>query len=210
MKTIDKLRVLLGIVKNTFSKKTTENGIEIFYDGDDLVVDAVVYDAEGNAIPDGEYTDGDTIYTIKDSKVASITEKEEVKEVEKEEVVEVENACGDDEEKKIETAEEEVVEEKEEVTEEKVEEPKTDEPTTTELLGRIEALEKAFEEMFLVVKDMKEKETENITKQEEIIREFSQIKRSPTAESITKDNSTKEFNGKMTLSDKLNFLKENK
>lgn len=209
MKAIDKLRVLLGIVKNTFSKKTTENGIEIFFDGDDLVVDTVVYDAEGNAIPDGDYTDGDTIYTIKDSKVASITEKEEVKEVEKEEVVEVENACGDDEEKKIETAEE-VVEEKEEVTEEKVEEPKTDEPTNTELLGRIEALEKAFEEMFLVVKDMKEKETENITKQEEIIREFSQIKRSPTAESITKDNSTKEFNEKSSLSDKLNFLKQNK
>lgn len=209
MKAIDKLRVLLGIVKNTFSKKTTENGIEIFFDGDDLVVDTVVYDAEGNAIPDGNYTDGDTIYTIKDSKVASITEKEEVKEVEKEEVVEVENACGDDEEKKIETAEE-VVEEKEEVTEEKVEEPKTDEPTNTELLGRIEALEKAFEEMFLVVKDMKEKETENITKQEEIIREFSQIKRSPTAESITKDNSTKEFNEKSSLSDKLNFLKQNK
>lgn len=209
MKAIDKLRVLLGIVKNTFSKKTTENGIEIFFDGDDLVVDTVVYDAEGNAIPDGDYTDGDTIYTIKDSKVASITEKEEVKEVEKEEVVEVENACGDDEEKKIETAEE-VVEEKEEVTEEKVEEPKADEPTNTELLGRIEALEKAFEEMFLVVKDMKEKETENITKQEEIIREFSQIKRSPTAESITKDNSTKEFNEKSSLSDKLNFLKQNK
>lgn len=203
MKTIEKLRVLLGIIKEKFSKKVTEEGIEIFYDGetDDLIEGVTVYDAEGNVIPDGDYTDGETIYTIEGSKVVKVTEKEKV--------VEVENACDDAEEKKVEAAEE-VVEEKEEtVEEEKVteEEPKPVEPTTEELVKRIEEIEKVMGEMFQTIMEMKEKTNQSITKQEEIIREFSAMHHSPTVESITKDNSNKQYGEKMTMADKLNFLK---
>lgn len=213
-KAIEKIKVLLSIVKDKFSKKETVDGLTVYYDGDEIAVDTVVYDEEGNPIPDGEYSDGENVYKVVDSKVVEIEKVE--KEVEKEEVeVEVENACGDGEEKKVEAEEvekkEEVeeVEKKEEVEEKPVEtaeEPTS--PTTEELQARIEELEKGFEEMFAVVMEMKEKQVENINKQEEIIREFSAISKSPTAESITRDNSNKIYtNSKMSISDKLNFLK---
>ena len=216
-KAIEKIKVLLSIVKDKFSKKETVDGLTVYYDGDEIAVDTVVYDEEGNPIPDGDYSDGEDIYTIVDSKVTEIKPVEkEVEEVEKEEVVKVENACGDENEKKVEAEEvekkEEVeeVEKKEEVEEKPVEtaeEPTS--PTTEELQTRIEELEKAFEEMFAVVMEMKEKQVENINKQEEIIREFSAISKSPTAESITRDNSNKIYtNSKMSISDKLNFLKK--
>lgn len=214
-KAIEKIKVLLSIVKDKFSKKETVDGLTVYYDGDEIAVDTVVYDEEGNPIPDGDYSDGENIYTIVSSKVTEIKPVEkEVEEVEKEEVVKVENACGDEDEKKVEAEEvekkEEVeeVEKKEEVEEKPLETAEVASPTVEELQTRIEELEKAVEEMFKVILEMKETQTENINKQEEIIREFSAISKSPTAESITRDNSNKIYtNNKMSVSDKLNYLK---
>lgn len=210
MKALDKIKVLLSIVKGKFSQ-VESNGLRIYYDGDELAVDTVVYDEEGNPIPDGEYSDGEKVYVIKDSKVVEIKEKEVEKEVEEEEVVKVENACGDEEKKKVEAAETETETTETETTET---ETPTDEPTVDERVStletRIDEMQKGIEDLFAVIMEMKEKQTEVENKNEEIIREFSAISKSPTAESITKDNSSKIYNETKSISDKLNFLKNNK
>lgn len=214
MKALDKLKVLLSIVKGKFSEVESD-GLRIYFDGEELVVDTVVYDEEGNPIPDGEYSDGEKVYVIKDSKVVEIKEKEVEKEVEEEEVVKVENACGDEEKKKVEAAETETETETTETeketteTEETPTEPTVDERVST-LETRIDEMQKGIEDLFAVIMEMKEKQTEVENKNEEIIREFSAISKSPTVESITKDNSSKIYNETKSISDKLNFLKNNK
>lgn len=216
MKALDKLKVLLSIVKGKFSEVESD-GLRIYFDGEELVVDTVVYDEEGNPIPDGEYSDGEKVYVIKDSKVVEIKEKEVEKEVEEEEVVKVENACGDEEKKKVEAAETETETTETETTEKETtetEETPTDGPTVDErvevLETRIDEMQKGIEDLFAVIMEMKEKQTEVENKNEEIIREFSAISKSPTVESITKDNSSKIYNETKSISDKLNFLKNNK
>lgn len=212
MKALDKLKVLLSIVKGKFSEVESDR-IRIYFDGEELVVDTVVYDEEGNPIPDGEYSDGEKVYVIKDSKVVEIKEKEVEKEVEEEEVVKVENACGDEEKKKVEAAETETetteTEKETTETEETPTEPTVDERVST-LETRIDEMQKGIEDLFAVIMEMKEKQTEVENKNEEIIREFSAISKSPTVESITKDNSSKIYNETKSISDKLNFLKNNK
>lgn len=212
MKALDKLKVLLSIVKGKFSEVESDR-LRIYFDGEELVVDTVVYDEEGNPIPDGEYSDGEKVYVIKDSKVVEIKEKEVEKEVEEEEVVKVENACGDEEKKKVEAAETETeTTETEKETTEK--ETTTDGPTVDERVStletRIDEMQKGIEDLFAVIMEMKEKQTEVENKNEEIIREFSAISKSPTVESITKDNSSKIYNETKSISEKLNFLKNNK
>ena len=167
-KITDKIKILLGIAKRTFGKVTTENA-EIFFDGDELAVDTKVYDENGDAVADGEYSDGVKIYTIKDSVVTDIRPIEEPKE---------------------------------EVVEESIE------PTVT-LDERVAALEELVEALFNEIREMKVREVEQAAKNENIIREFSCMKRSPSAESITKDNKAeKEFTCEGTKSDRLKALKD--
>jgi hypothetical protein len=205
-KITDKIKILLGIAKRTFGKVTTENA-EIFFDGDELAVDTKVYDENGDAVADGEYSDGVKIYTIKDSVVTDIRPIEEPKE----EAVE---------EEKTETTETtETTEEKEEVTEELEDETITEEvkeevveasiePTVT-VDERVAALEELVEALFNEIREMKVREVEQAAKNENIIREFSCMKRSPSAESITKDNKAeKEFSCNDSKANKLRALKD--
>ena len=201
-KITDKIKILLGIAKRTFGKVTTENA-EIFFDGDELAVDTKVYDENGDAVADGEYSDGVKIYTIKDSVVTDIRPieepKEEAVEEEKTETTETTEEKEVTEELEDETITEEV---KEEVIEETIE------PTVT-LDERVAALEEFVEALFNEIREMKVREVEQATKNENIIREFSCMKRSPSAESITKDNKAeKEFTCEGTKSDRLKALKD--
>ena len=181
-KITDKIKILLGIAKRTFGKVTTENA-EIFFDGDELAVDTKVYDENGDAVADGEYSDGVKIYTIKDSVVTDIRPIEEPKEeVVEEEKTETTETTEEKEEVTEELEDETITEEvKEEVVEESIE------PTVT-LDERVAALEELVEALFNEIREMKVREVEQATKNENIIREFSCMKRSPSAESITKDN----------------------
>lgn len=215
MKTIDKLKVLLGIIKKKFSSMTID-GIEIFYDGDEIEVDTRVFDNEGNPIADGEYTDGEKVYVVKDGAVVEIRETE----IEKSETAEIENSCekkveGEEEKKETEetvetteTTETTETEEKPEEEEKKEDLEEPVEPTNAELQARIEALEKGMEELLATIMEMKEKQIEETAKNEEIIREFSQM--TPSAQSITVDNTNKIFSERHTLADKLNYLKNKK
>ncbi len=215
MKAIEKIKVLLGIVKNKFNK-INSNGVEIFYDGDELVVDTVVYDAEGNEIPDGEYTDGDTIYTISDSKVTKVTEKETVEEVENaDETVEDEKKEETTETTETEETKEEEKVENEEVTEtkEEVVVDENGEPVTIETLkNRVDELERVLSEMYELVIQIKTDQTESVTKTEEIMREFSAMQHSPSMESVTKDNKSEKVFGdcKDSKANRLKNLKNNK
>ena len=199
-KITDKIKILLGIAKRTFGKVTTENA-EIFFDGDELAVDTKVYDENGDAVADGEYSDGVKIYTIKDSVVTDIRPIEEPKE---EAVEEEKTETTEEKEEVTEELEDETI--TEEVKEEVVEEPI--EPTVT-LDERVAALEELVEALFNEIREMKVREVEQATKNENIIREFSCMKRSPSAESITKDNKAeKEFTCEGTKSDRLKALKD--
>lgn len=190
-KTLNKLKVLLGIAKNQFGKIASDKA-EIFYDGEELKVETRVYDAEGNAIPDGEYSDGSKVYVIADSVVT------EIRPVEEEKV----------EEEKTETTT--TTETTEEKTEEIVEE--TIAPEGPSMEERVAALEKVVEELYEEIREMKVREVESVAKNEEIIREFSAMRSTPSAKSVTSGNSeTKEFacDGKRKL-EKLKELKAKK
>lgn len=202
-KITDKIKILLGIAKRTFGKVTTENA-EIFFDGDELAVDTKVYDENGDAVADGEYSDGVKIYTIKDSVVTDIRPIEEPKEeAVEEEKTETTETTEEKEEVTEELEDETITEEvKEEVVEESIE------PTVT-LDERVAALEELVEALFNEIREMKVREVEQAAKNENIIREFSCMKRSPSAESITKDNKAeKEFTCEGTKSDRLKALKD--
>lgn len=202
-KITDKIKILLGIAKRTFGKVTTENA-EIFFDGDELAVDTKVYDENGDAVADGEYSDGVKIYTIKDSVVTDIRPIEEPKEEAVEEEKNETTETTEEKEEVTEELEDETITEevKEEVVEESIE------PTVT-LDERVAALEELVEALFNEIREMKVREVEQATKNENIIREFSCMKRSPSAESITKDNKAeKEFTCEGTKSDRLKALKD--
>jgi hypothetical protein len=203
-KTLNKLKVLLGIAKNQFGKIASDKA-EIFYDGEELKVETRVYDAEGNAIPDGEYSDGSKVYVIADSVVTEIrpVEEEEVEE----EKTETTTTTETTEEKTEEMAENDIVEE---TTEEIVEE--TIAPEAPSMEERVAALEKVVEELYEEIREMKVREVESVAKNEEIIREFSAMRSTPSAKSVTSGNSeTKEFacDGKRKL-EKLKELKAKK
>lgn len=203
-KTLNKLKVLLGIAKNQFGKIASDKA-EIFYDGEELKVETRVYDAEGNAIPDGEYSDGSKVYVIADSVVTEIRPVEEEK-VE-EEKTETTTTTETTEEKTEEMAENDIVEE---TTEEIVEE--TIAPEGPSMEERVAALEKVVEELYEEIREMKVREVESVAKNEEIIREFSAMRSTPSAKSVTSGNSeTKEFacDGKRKL-EKLKELKAKK
>lgn len=203
-KTLNKLKVLLGIAKNQFGKIASDKA-EIFYDGEELKVETRVYDAEGNAIPDGEYSDGSKVYVIADSVVTEIRPVEEEK-VE-EEKTETTTTTETTEEKTEEMAEDDIVEE---TTEEIVEE--TIAPEGPSMEERVAALEKVVEELYEEIREMKVREVESVAKNEEIIREFSAMRSTPSAKSVTSGNSeTKEFacDGKRKL-EKLKELKAKK
>lgn len=203
-KTLNKLKVLLGIAKNQFGKIASDKA-EIFYDGEELKVESRVYDAEGNAIPDGEYSDGSKVYVIADSVVTEIRPVEEEK-VE-EEKTETTTTTETTEEKTEEMAEDDIVEE---TTEEIVEE--TIAPEGPSMEERVAALEKVVEELYEEIREMKVREVESVAKNEEIIREFSAMRSTPSAKSVTSGNSeTKEFacDGKRKL-EKLKELKAKK
>lgn len=191
-KTLNKLKVLLGIAKNQFGKIASDKA-EIFYDGEELKVETRVYDAEGNAIPDGEYSDGSKVYVIADSVVT------EIRPVEEEKV---------EEEKTEEMAEDDIVEE---TTEEIVEE--TIAPEAPSMEERVAALEKVVEELYEEIREMKVREVESVAKNEEIIREFSAMRSTPSAKSVTASGNqeSKEFacDGKRKL-EKLKELKAKK
>lgn len=205
-KTLNKLKVLLGIAKNQFGKIASDKA-EIFYDGEELKVETRVYDAEGNAIPDGEYSDGSKVYVIADSVVTEIRPAEEEKVEEEKTETATTTETETTEEKTEEMAEDDIVEE---TTEEIVEE--TSAPEAPSMEERVAALEKVVEELYEEIREMKVREVESVAKNEEIIREFSAMRSTPSAKSVTSGNSeTKEFacDGKRKL-EKLKELKAKK
>lgn len=92
-KIVKKIKVLLGMVKEEFETALLTDGSEISFDA--LEINREVYDAEGNSLPEGEYTleDGTKIGVDENGVIKTIThpngetEKEEV-------VVEAEEAEG--------------------------------------------------------------------------------------------------------------------
>lgn len=184
-KTLTKLKILLGIAKNKFGKVETETA-EIFYDCDTLAVETRVYDAEGNAIPDGEYKDENNIYVIKESVVTEIRPAEKVEEEKTETTTTTETETT--EEKTEEMAEEEVVEETTETTE-TTETETVAEPEGPAIEERVKALEEIVESLYEEIRQMKVREVESVAKNEEIIREFSAMRSKPSAESVTRGGS---------------------
>lgn len=171
-KVTDKIKVLLRIAKRKFGSIKTEDR-EIFFDGDEIAVEKRVYDEAGEPIPDGEYAYEDKVVVIKESVVTEIRPKEETEE-KKEETT---TTTTTEEETKIEGTEEETI--TEDIKEEIIE----GEPSLEE---RVSALEELAETLFEEIRQMKVRATEQVSKSEEIIREFSAFKRTPTATSVTK------------------------
>lgn len=202
-KITEKIKVLLGIAKAKFGKVATDKA-EIFYDGDELAVDTKVYNDEGAPVEDGEYADEKTIYTIKDSVVVEVRPKEEVKEEVEEKTEKTEKTETTETTEKEEMADETITEE---VKEERIEEVPA-EPTIDE---RVEALEELVETLYEEIRNMKAREAESVERSENIIREFSAMKHSPTAQSVTMAcENEKKFEKDCSKVDKLKALKGKK
>lgn len=75
---------LKSLFESNFKKVSTEEGIDIYFDGEELAVGMEVADADMNPIADGEYHTDAKVIVIKDNKVESIDDKpiEEPKEEE--------------------------------------------------------------------------------------------------------------------------------
>lgn len=181
-KVTDKIKVLLQIAKRKFGSIRTEDK-EIFFDGDEIAEEKRVYDEAGEPIPDGEYVFEDKVVVVKESVVTEIRPKEET------------------EEKKVEGAEEETT------TEEIKEEISEGEPS---LEDRVSALEELAETLFEEIRQLKVKETEQVSKNEEIIREFNALKRTPTATSVTKTAGQQQEMACESKTDRLKRLRESK
>jgi hypothetical protein len=195
-KITDKIKVLLGIAKQTFGKVSTDKK-DIFFDGEIIDVNTRVYDDEGNALEDGEYNDGTNIYVVVDSVVKEIRKVEET----------TEETTTETEEKTEKMAETETTEEIKEEIKEEIVENGNGEPTTEE---RISALEELVASLFDEIRQMKVREVERASKNEEIVREFSAFKASKTAESVTKTDATEKEFACERKADKLKNLKNKK
>jgi hypothetical protein len=200
-KITDKIKVLLGIAKQTFGKVSTDKK-DIFFDGEIIDVNTRVYDDEGNALEDGEYNDGTNIYAVVDSVVKEIRKVEENPEKTTTETTKTET-----EEKTEKMAETETTEEIKEEIKEEIVENGNGEPTTEE---RISALEELVASLFDEIRQMKVREVERASKNEEIVREFSAFKASKTAESVTKTDATEKEFACERKADKLKNLKNKK
>lgn len=75
---------LKSLFESNFKKISTEEGIDIYFDGEELAVGMEVADADMNPIADGEYHTDAKVIVIKENKVESIEDKsvEEPKEEE--------------------------------------------------------------------------------------------------------------------------------
>lgn len=195
-KVTDKIKVLLQIAKRKFGSIKTEDK-EIFFDGDEIAVEKRVYDEAGEPIPDGEYVFEDKVVVVKESVVTEIRPKEETEE-KKEETTTTTTA---EEETKVEGAEEETI------TEEIKKEIAEGEPSVED---RVSALEELVETLFEEIRQMKVRETEQVSKNEEIIREFSAFKRTPTATSVTKTAGQQEEMACESKKERLKRLRESK
>lgn len=199
-KITDKIKVLLGIAKQTFGKVSTDKK-DIFFDGETIDVNTRVYDDEGNALEDGEYNDGTNVYVVVDSVV------KEIRKVETTEETTTETTKTETEEKTEEMAETETTEEIKEEIKEEIVENADGEPTAEE---RISALEELVASLFDEIRQMKVREVERASKNEEIVREFSAFKASKTAESVTKTDATEKEFACERKADKLKNLKNKK
>lgn len=205
-KITDKIKVLLGIAKQKFASVETDKGV-IYFDGEELKVEDKVYTDEGAPVEDGEYEYNDKVYVVKESVVTEIKDKVEEPKEEVTEETKTETTTETTEEVKEELADDEtIVEEvKEEVVEEVVDPA---EPTIEE---RVDALEEVVEMLFNELREMKVREVEAIAKNEDIVREFSAMKRSATAESVTKGKDEKCFSDcGNDKADRLRRLREGK
>lgn len=194
-KVTDKIKVLLQIAKRKFGSIKTEDK-EIFFDGDEIAVEKRVYDEAGEPIPDGEYVFEDKVVVVKESVVTEIRPKEE--EEKKEETT---TTTTTEEETKVEGAEEETI------TEEIKEKIAEGEPSVED---RVSALEELVETLFEEIRQMKVRETEQVSKNEEIIREFSALKRTPTATSVTKTAGQQQEMDCESKTERLKRLRESK
>ena len=194
-KVTDKIKVLLQIAKRKFGSIKTEDK-EIFFDGDEIAVEKRVYDEAGEPIPDGEYVFEDKVVVVKESVVNEIRPKEETEEEKKEETT---TTTTTEEEKKVEGAEDETITEKikEEITEPSVED-------------RVSALEELVEYLVEENRQRKVRETEQVSKNEEIIREFNAFKRTPTATSVTKTAGQQQEMACESKKERLKRLRESK
>lgn len=161
MDKLKKLKVLLGIVKETFQTAILSDGKEISFEA--LEINREVFDSNGEPLKEGEYliTDGTRI-TVDVNGV----------------IKEIEKADG-------ETEREEVVAE---MAEEVTTETKTTETETTETTepkkedsARIDELEKKVDELYNAILSLLEKERERGEKVEEIRAEFAAVSATPSA-----------------------------
>lgn len=176
-----KIKVFLGIVKEKFQTAKLADGSEVSFDS--LEINHEVYDADGNALKEGEYV-------LEDGRKFVVDENGVIKEI-----VEPNGE---------ETKEEVVSEEMSEPTEPTVEET-VEEPTTPNYEDRIAQLENKIDELYEMILAITEKIQASDNRVEETVEEFKKFKSQPSATPLHFNKS--EEDTPMTRIEKLKMLK---
>lgn len=159
---MSKIKQMLKSMLAQFGMIMTNEGVELNYEGEELVVGLEVKDAEGNPIADGEYTYEDNKIIVNEGKISSIAP------IETEPIVEVEEP---EEEEKLE-------EEEPKVEEEPKEEPKVEEPSEPTIEDIVNELKEEIESIKADIEVIKEKMTEPVV--EPIVEEFNKVVKNTT------------------------------
>ena len=156
---INKIKILLGIVKQEFKSAKLEDGSEINFD--ELSVGQSVFDENGDKLLDGDYKleDG-TSFTITESVISDVKEPQN-----SENEVEVESA-------------EQTETEQTESTETETPKVEVDE---SETIKRIEQIEQQINDLYEIVMVISQKIKESEAEMENTIEEFKIMKSTPSA-----------------------------
>lgn len=184
-----KIKVFLGIVKDKFQTAKLTDGSEISFDS--LEIDREVYDADGNALKEGEYVleDGTKFVVDGNGIIKEIVEPK-------------------DEETKDESKTEAMSEENKDAEAEKPTTEPTNDLSDVSVEDRITQLENKVDELYELLLAITEKIQVSDTKVEETVEEFKKLKSQPSATPLHFAKS--EGDAPMTRIEKLKMLKNNK
>lgn len=191
-----KIKVFLGIVKEKFQTAKLTDGSEISFDS--LEIDREVYDADGNALKEGEYVleDGTKFVVDGNGIIKEIVEPkdEKTKDESKTEAMSEENKDAEAEKPTADA------------------EKPTNEPTNdlsnVSVEDRLAQLENKVDELYELLLAITEKIQVSDTKVEETVEEFKKLKSQPSATPLHFAKS--EEDSTMTRIEKLKMLKNNK
>lgn len=215
---VKKIRVFLGIVKEKFQTAKLADGSEISFDS--LEINREVYDADGNALKEGEYIleDGTKFVVDENGVIKEIVKPngEETKEEVVEEMADGESKGNGEDKPKVDANGNPITQAtpdsdpdtNDAAKDNKPKEEPTNDPSAPAVEDRIAQLENKVDELYEMLLAITEKIQASDNRVEETVEEFKKLKSQPSATPLHFNKS--EEDTPKTRIEKLKMLKNNK